>query len=97
VYTVVVVNCTFSEIPNYDNNGGKLMLYAYYSTSPKRYEKIVALEGLTLIVLTNYLYIYIYIYIVRFCVNRSIEISVFCYNRGTGIIQRVKIQTSLSI
>lgn len=55
VYTVVVVNCTFSEMPNYDNNGGQLMLYAYYSSSPKRYEKIVALEGLTLIILTNYL------------------------------------------
>ncbi|MQL99044.1 hypothetical protein Taro_031769 [Colocasia esculenta] len=44
VYTVVVVNCTFSQVPNADNLGGKLMLYAYYSPSPRRYEKFVALE-----------------------------------------------------
>ncbi|KAJ4734104.1 hypothetical protein LUZ62_023303 [Rhynchospora pubera] len=44
VYTTVVVNCTFSEIPNHDNNGGKLILYAYYSKSPRRYEKFVVLE-----------------------------------------------------
>ncbi|KAL5980072.1 Galactan beta-1,4-galactosyltransferase gals1 [Asimina triloba] len=44
VYTVVVVNCTFSEQPNADNAGGKLVLYAYYTQSPKRYEKIIALE-----------------------------------------------------
>ncbi|XP_058073319.1 galactan beta-1,4-galactosyltransferase GALS1 [Magnolia sinica] len=44
VYTVVIVNCTFSEKPNADNAGGKLVLYAYYGESPKRYEKIVALE-----------------------------------------------------
>ncbi|KAG5613669.1 hypothetical protein H5410_024950 [Solanum commersonii] len=44
VYTVVVVNCTFAVNPNLDNNGGKLILYAYYSESPKRYEKITALE-----------------------------------------------------
>ncbi|XP_004238474.2 galactan beta-1,4-galactosyltransferase GALS1 [Solanum lycopersicum] len=44
VYTVVVVNCTFTVNPNLDNNGGKLILYAYYSESPKRYEKITALE-----------------------------------------------------
>jgi galactan beta-1,4-galactosyltransferase len=28
VYTVVIVNCTFNEPINVDNNGGKLMLYA---------------------------------------------------------------------
>ncbi|KAK6793156.1 hypothetical protein RDI58_012237 [Solanum bulbocastanum] len=44
VYTVVVVNCTFAVNPNLDNKGGKLILYAYYSESPKRYEKITALE-----------------------------------------------------
>ncbi|XP_010270611.1 PREDICTED: galactan beta-1,4-galactosyltransferase GALS1-like [Nelumbo nucifera] len=44
VYTVVVVNCTFSINPNADNTGGKLLLYAYYSPSPKRYEKIIALS-----------------------------------------------------
>ncbi|MCD7461122.1 Galactan beta-1,4-galactosyltransferase gals1 [Datura stramonium] len=44
VYTVVVVNCTFSTNPNADNRGGKLILYAYYGESPKRYEKITALE-----------------------------------------------------
>ncbi|RWR72780.1 galactan beta-1,4-galactosyltransferase GALS1 [Cinnamomum micranthum f. kanehirae] len=44
VYTVVVVNCTFSQKPNSDNAGGKLLLYAYYGESPKKYEKIVALE-----------------------------------------------------
>ncbi|KAF8409852.1 hypothetical protein HHK36_002370 [Tetracentron sinense] len=46
VYTVVVVNCTFPLNPNHDNTGGKLMLYAYYGDSPKRYEKILALEEL---------------------------------------------------
>ncbi|XP_057975618.1 galactan beta-1,4-galactosyltransferase GALS1 [Malania oleifera] len=44
VYTVVVVNCTFQANPNADNSGGKLILYAYYGASPKRYEKIAALE-----------------------------------------------------
>ncbi|OIT21186.1 PREDICTED: galactan beta-1,4-galactosyltransferase GALS1 [Nicotiana attenuata] len=44
VYTVVVVNCTFAVNPNIDNKGGKLILYAYYRESPKRYEKITALE-----------------------------------------------------
>ncbi|XP_068652078.1 galactan beta-1,4-galactosyltransferase GALS1-like [Aristolochia californica] len=44
VYTVVVVNCTFSEMPNADNSGGKLILYAYYGESPRKYEKIVSLE-----------------------------------------------------
>ncbi|KAL5713721.1 Galactan beta-1 [Ranunculus cassubicifolius] len=44
VYTVVVVNCTFTVNPNQDNSGGKLVLYAYYDKSPKRYERIVALE-----------------------------------------------------
>jgi galactan beta-1,4-galactosyltransferase len=54
VYTVVVVNCTFYEIPNYDNKGGKLILHAYYSKSSKRNEKIVALEGLIFIPSTNF-------------------------------------------
>ncbi|CAN4123148.1 unnamed protein product [Withania somnifera] len=44
VYLVVVVNRTFSVNPNVDNKGGKLILYAYYGESPKRYEKITALE-----------------------------------------------------
>ncbi|KAL3845933.1 hypothetical protein ACJIZ3_003336 [Penstemon smallii] len=44
VYTVVVVNCTFSENPNADNSGGKLILYAYYTESPRKYEKFTALE-----------------------------------------------------
>ncbi|XP_075516674.1 LOW QUALITY PROTEIN: galactan beta-1,4-galactosyltransferase GALS1-like [Primulina tabacum] len=44
VYTVVVVNCTFESNPNADNTGGKLMLYAYYTSSPRRYEKFTALE-----------------------------------------------------
>lgn len=45
VYTVVVVNCTFSSFaPNADNAGGKLLLNAYYGPSPARYERIVALE-----------------------------------------------------
>ncbi|KAJ0989793.1 hypothetical protein J5N97_008149 [Dioscorea zingiberensis] len=44
VYTVVVVNCTFPSNPNPDNSGGKLLLYAYYSPSPRRFEKFVALE-----------------------------------------------------
>lgn len=44
VYTVVVVNCTFSENPNADNSGGKLMLNAYYGESPRKYEKLTALE-----------------------------------------------------
>ncbi|XP_008776506.2 galactan beta-1,4-galactosyltransferase GALS1 [Phoenix dactylifera] len=44
VYTVVVVNCTFPSNPNADNSGGKLFLHAYYSPSPRKYEKFVALE-----------------------------------------------------
>ncbi|XP_073283608.1 galactan beta-1,4-galactosyltransferase GALS1-like [Primulina huaijiensis] len=44
VYTVVVVNCTFESNPNADNTGGKLMLYAYYTGSPRKYEKFTALE-----------------------------------------------------
>ncbi|PKU74047.1 galactan beta-1,4-galactosyltransferase GALS1-like [Dendrobium catenatum] len=44
VYTVVVVNCTFSIVPNADNAGGKLFVNAYYSPSPRRYEKFLALE-----------------------------------------------------
>lgn len=44
VYTVVVVNCTFPSNPNPDNSGGKLLLYAYYSPSPRRFEKLVVLE-----------------------------------------------------
>ncbi|KAM3192605.1 hypothetical protein ACQJBY_069676 [Aegilops geniculata] len=44
VYTVVVVNCTFSEAPNTDNAGGRLVLNAYYGASPARYERIEALE-----------------------------------------------------
>ncbi|KAL8514482.1 hypothetical protein ACS0TY_013552 [Phlomoides rotata] len=44
VYTVVVVNCTFPENPNADNSGGKLMLYAYYGDSPRKFEKFAALE-----------------------------------------------------
>ncbi|KAK9090403.1 hypothetical protein Sjap_023580 [Stephania japonica] len=44
VYTVVVVNCTFPHNPNSANSGGKLILYAYYTQSPRRYEKFVALE-----------------------------------------------------
>ncbi|XAR61490.1 hypothetical protein NMG60_11015932 [Bertholletia excelsa] len=44
VYTVVVVNCTFNVNPNADNAGGKLIIYAYYGESPRRYEKITALE-----------------------------------------------------
>ncbi|KAF9602864.1 hypothetical protein IFM89_031810 [Coptis chinensis] len=44
VYTVVVVNCTFPTNPNEDNTGGTLVLYAYYNQSPKRYERIVALQ-----------------------------------------------------
>ncbi|CAD6338983.1 unnamed protein product [Miscanthus lutarioriparius] len=47
VYTVVVVNCTFPRVPNADNAGGKLILYAHYgpSRSPaSRHERIVALE-----------------------------------------------------
>ncbi|KAL6493322.1 Galactan beta-1,4-galactosyltransferase gals1 [Orobanche gracilis] len=43
VYTVVVVNCTFSENPNADNSGGRLMINAYYGASPRRYEKFTAL------------------------------------------------------
>ncbi|KAG6402374.1 hypothetical protein SASPL_134567 [Salvia splendens] len=43
-YTVVVVNCTFAQNPNADNSGGKLMIYAYYGESPRRYEKFTALE-----------------------------------------------------
>ncbi|XP_047323103.1 galactan beta-1,4-galactosyltransferase GALS1-like [Impatiens glandulifera] len=44
VYTTVVVNCTFTENPNADNLGGNLFLYAYYTESTKRYEKIPVLE-----------------------------------------------------
>ncbi|XP_077216304.1 glycosyltransferase family protein (DUF23) [Tasmannia lanceolata] len=44
VYTVVVVNCTFPQNPNADNSGGKLFIYAYYTQSPKKYEKVLALE-----------------------------------------------------
>lgn len=44
VYTVVVVNCTFPTNPNADNSGGKLLLYAYYSQSPRTFEKFTALE-----------------------------------------------------
>ncbi|XP_062232718.1 galactan beta-1,4-galactosyltransferase GALS1-like [Phragmites australis] len=46
VYTVVVVNCTFPRVPNADNAGGRLVLYAHYGPpSPSdRHERIVALE-----------------------------------------------------
>ncbi|CAL5039452.1 unnamed protein product [Urochloa decumbens] len=47
VYTVVVVNCTFSQPPNADGSGGRLILYAYHgpSTSPfSPHERILALE-----------------------------------------------------
>ncbi|KAJ6793246.1 galactan beta-1,4-galactosyltransferase GALS1-like [Iris pallida] len=44
VYTVVVVNCTFPSNPNADNAGGRLLLYAYYSPNPRRFEKFLALE-----------------------------------------------------
>ncbi|TVU08204.1 hypothetical protein EJB05_41597, partial [Eragrostis curvula] len=46
VYTVVVVNCTFSSEPNADNAGGRLVLYAYHGppSPPDRRERIVALE-----------------------------------------------------
>ncbi|GAB4840836.1 Galactan beta-1,4-galactosyltransferase gals1 [Ancistrocladus abbreviatus] len=45
VYTVVVVNCTFPNgNPNHHNLGGKLLLYAYYGLSPRKYEKFTALE-----------------------------------------------------
>ncbi|CAI9777115.1 unnamed protein product [Fraxinus pennsylvanica] len=44
VYTVVVVNCTFTSNPNADNSGGKLVLYAYYGESPLKYEKFIAME-----------------------------------------------------
>ncbi|KAE8057472.1 hypothetical protein FH972_014162 [Carpinus fangiana] len=44
VYTVVVVNCTFPVNPNEDNTGGKLTINAYYSQSPRKYEKFMALE-----------------------------------------------------
>ncbi|KAL6874051.1 hypothetical protein ACP4OV_014133 [Aristida adscensionis] len=46
VYTVVVVNCTFSRPPNADNAGGRLVLYALYGppSPPGRRERIVALE-----------------------------------------------------
>ncbi|CAD6336217.1 unnamed protein product [Miscanthus lutarioriparius] len=36
VYTVVVVNCTFPRVPNADNAGGRLILYAHYG--PSRYD-----------------------------------------------------------
>lgn len=44
VYTVVVVNCTFSSNPNARNAGGKLLVHAYYSTASRRHERFVALE-----------------------------------------------------
>ncbi|XP_074273608.1 galactan beta-1,4-galactosyltransferase GALS1 isoform X2 [Silene latifolia] len=44
VYTVVVVNCEFTSNPNPNNLGGTLMLYAYYSASPRRFEKFPVLE-----------------------------------------------------
>ncbi|RCV22313.1 hypothetical protein SETIT_4G211400v2 [Setaria italica] len=48
VYTVVVVNCTFPRVPNADNAGGRLVLYAHHggpSRSPSSpHERIVALE-----------------------------------------------------
>ncbi|XP_062229296.1 galactan beta-1,4-galactosyltransferase GALS1-like [Phragmites australis] len=46
VYTVVVVNCTFPRVPNADNAGGRLVLYAHYGppAPPDRHERIVALE-----------------------------------------------------
>ncbi|GAB4829485.1 Galactan beta-1,4-galactosyltransferase gals1 [Ancistrocladus abbreviatus] len=45
VYTVVVVNCTFPDgNPNRHNLGGRLLLYAYYGLSPRKYEKFTALE-----------------------------------------------------
>jgi hypothetical protein len=44
VYTVVVVNCTFPVNPNEDNTGGKLTINAYYTQSPRKYEKFTALE-----------------------------------------------------
>ncbi|XP_051199208.1 galactan beta-1,4-galactosyltransferase GALS1 [Lolium perenne] len=44
VYTVVVVNCTFTTPPNADNAGGTLVLNAYYGPSAARYERIEALE-----------------------------------------------------
>ncbi|XP_044474867.1 galactan beta-1,4-galactosyltransferase GALS1-like [Mangifera indica] len=44
VYTVVVVNCTFSVNPNSNNLGGKLMINAYYGVSQRKYEKFTALE-----------------------------------------------------
>ncbi|CAK7345946.1 unnamed protein product [Dovyalis caffra] len=44
VYTVVVVNCTFSVNPNQANAGGRLMVNAYYGESQRKYEKFTALE-----------------------------------------------------
>ncbi|KAK1260086.1 hypothetical protein QJS04_geneDACA001435 [Acorus gramineus] len=44
VYTVVIVNCTFSEKPNVDNAGGRLVIYAYYGDMRKNYERFVAME-----------------------------------------------------
>ncbi|PAN23246.1 hypothetical protein PAHAL_4G078600 [Panicum hallii] len=47
VYTVVVVNCTFPRVPNADNAGGRLILYAHHGPSRSRdspHERIVALE-----------------------------------------------------
>ncbi|CAN6207228.1 unnamed protein product [Urochloa humidicola] len=47
VYTVVVVNCTFSQPPNADAAGGRLILYAHHgpSRSPSSpHERILALD-----------------------------------------------------
>ncbi|KAL8143161.1 hypothetical protein V2J09_016193 [Rumex salicifolius] len=44
VYTVVVVNCTFRSNPNLDNSGGELILRAYYSLNPRKFENFVALR-----------------------------------------------------
>ncbi|CAN6216265.1 unnamed protein product [Urochloa humidicola] len=47
VYTVVVVNCTFSQPPNADDAGGRLILYAYNGPSRSEsspHERILALE-----------------------------------------------------
>ncbi|KAL9224664.1 hypothetical protein vseg_000680 [Gypsophila vaccaria] len=44
VYTVVVVTCDFGANPNANNSGGKLHLYAYYSQSPRAFEKFAVME-----------------------------------------------------
>ncbi|KAK9715671.1 hypothetical protein RND81_06G181400 [Saponaria officinalis] len=44
VYTVVVVSCDFTTNPNADNSGGTLHLIAYYSKSPRTFEKFAVLE-----------------------------------------------------